>query len=68
MVNGTLEEALRYNNSAESYKYVSNGKEASDVTGLTLKNVSVPVNARAYLIYSDGTNEGIIYSAIETVN
>ncbi len=68
MTTGTLEDALRYNNSAESYKYVSTGKNANDVTGLTLKNVSVTVNARAYVIYNDGTNEGIVYSEIATVN
>ena len=67
MVTGTMEDALVYNGT-ECYKYVSNGKEANDVTGLTLKNAPLPVYARGYVLYSDGTNEGIVYTDVVSVD
>ncbi len=49
------------------YKYVSNGQGANDVTGLTLKNIdsSMTIYAAGYVIFTDGTAEGIIYTGEE---
>ena len=44
------------------YKFTSNGKEAHDVTGLTVKRAPSPLYARGYVIYSDGETEGIVYT------
>ena len=46
------------------YKYVSSGQGANDVTGLTLKNInaSMTIYAAGYVIITDGTAEGIIYT------
>ena len=47
-----------------TYKYVSSGKNAHDVTALTLKNIAAgtTVYGRGYVIFTDGTDEGIIYT------
>ncbi|MBP5225259.1 MAG: hypothetical protein J6Z38_06745, partial [Lachnospiraceae bacterium] len=44
------------------YKYVSSGLSFNDVTGLTIKNAPTPMYGRGYMILSDGTNEGILYT------
>ncbi len=62
---GAAEEALVYNfDPSTVYKYQSNGTALNDVTGLTIKRVPGTVAARAFVIYSDGTNQGIIYSDV----
>ncbi len=58
----TAEEALKPG-SDHTYKYVSNGKDRNDTTGLTLKNVSVKIYARAYLVIA-GTGSEVIYSEV----
>jgi hypothetical protein len=58
-----LTEDLTYGASG-TYKYVSSGKNAHDVTALTLKNIAAgtTVYGRGYVIFTDGTDEGIIYT------
>ena len=63
MRDGLMPEEVLKADSDHTYKYVSNGKDRNDTTGLTLKNVSVKIYARAYLVIA-GTGSEVIYSEV----
>ena len=60
------EDAMVFNG-ADTYRYISNGVAATDVTGLTLRNVSGKIYARGYVIYMFGGAEAVIYTDIAFV-
>ncbi len=60
------EDAMVFNG-ADTFRYVSNGIAPTDVTGLTLRNVSGKIYARGYVIYLFGGAEAVIYTGVVSV-
>ena len=60
------EDAMVFNG-ADTFRYVSNGIAPTDVTGLTLRNVSGKIYARGYVIYLFGGAEAVIYTDVVSV-